>query len=269
MHFRILLFLLCCLAYSESIEAQESRKGELYFFWGWNWDGYTKSDLHFYGEDYDFTLRDVVGKDRQSDFDLELYFSPVKFTIPQYNFRLGYFINDRYDISFGIDHMKYVMQNGQTVKINGNIQIAGNPYSNNYEDEPILLSHDFLQFEHTDGLNFIHFGLRRNGKLFEYKNFQLSHLEGVELGAIVPKTNTKLLGMVEYDEFHLSGYGMGIVGGLNFKFYNRFFVQSEFKGGFMDLPKVKTTINENDLAEHHFFYAQLNILFGMSFQRSK
>ena len=27
-------------------------------------------------------------------------------TIPQYNFRLGYYLNDHWNVSLGIDHMK-------------------------------------------------------------------------------------------------------------------------------------------------------------------
>ncbi|MFZ1702900.1 MAG: hypothetical protein WAT79_01065, partial [Saprospiraceae bacterium] len=83
------------------------RKGKIYVFWGWNWSVYSKSDLHFKGSDYDFTLKNVKSSDRQSPFSLNTYFNPSKFTIPQYNFRLGYYLKEHWDISFGIDHMKY------------------------------------------------------------------------------------------------------------------------------------------------------------------
>jgi hypothetical protein len=33
------------------------------------------------------------------------YINPVKMTIPQTNFRIGYFINDHYSIALGVDHM--------------------------------------------------------------------------------------------------------------------------------------------------------------------
>jgi hypothetical protein len=39
-------------------------------------------------------------------------------TIPQTNFRIGYFINDHYSIALGVDHMKYVAQN-QVANITG------------------------------------------------------------------------------------------------------------------------------------------------------
>ena len=27
--------------------------------WGWNWEGYSKSDIHFTGSDHNFTLKNV------------------------------------------------------------------------------------------------------------------------------------------------------------------------------------------------------------------
>lgn len=31
-------------------------------------------------------------------------------TIPQYNLRFGYYLNEKYQITLGVDHMKYVMK---------------------------------------------------------------------------------------------------------------------------------------------------------------
>jgi hypothetical protein len=48
-------------------------------------------------------------------------------TIPQTNFRIGYFINDHYSIALGVDHMKYVMAQNQVANITGNIN-TGTPF---------------------------------------------------------------------------------------------------------------------------------------------
>jgi len=42
----------------------ENRKGQCYVYWGWNLDAYAKSDIHFSGADYDFTLDNVAALDR-------------------------------------------------------------------------------------------------------------------------------------------------------------------------------------------------------------
>jgi hypothetical protein len=46
-------------------------------------------------------------------------------TIPQTNFKLGYFINDHYSIALGADHMKYVVTQDQTAILPG--QLVGTP----------------------------------------------------------------------------------------------------------------------------------------------
>jgi hypothetical protein len=104
--------------------------------------------------------------------------------------------------------------------------------------------------------------LRRNDELINYKRFQLNVLEGVGLGALVPKTNTVLLGKERYDEFHTSGFGLSGVLALNFSFYRYFFIQSEFKGGYINMPSIRTTANDMDSAEQSFFFAQINAVIG-------
>ncbi len=235
-------------------------------YWGWNRDSYTTSDIRFKGTNYDFTLSDVIAKDRQSKFDPRLYFSPTRLTIPQYNFRIGYFIKDKYQLSIGADHMKYVMQNWQTVKINGHITNSGTSYDNTYNNSDIVLADSFLLFEHTDGLNYENIELRRFDVLYQKKFFTLSVNEGLGIGVLVPRTNTTLLNNARYDEFHLAGFGTGIVGAVNLTFFNYFFIQSEWKGGFINMPDIRTTMHTEDRARQHFFFSQYNLVFGFNFR---
>jgi len=78
-----------------SIQAQEVnttptktiiKKGSFYAYWGWNRSLYSKSDIHFKGNNYDFTLTNIEARDRQSKFAFSTYFQTV--TIPQYNLRI-------------------------------------------------------------------------------------------------------------------------------------------------------------------------------------
>lgn len=98
-------------AQNEPLSGKTHQKGKLYAYWGWNRGWYTNSDISFKGNDYDFNLNKVVAKDRQTPFSLNSYLNPTLITIPQYNFRIGYFISENYDISFGADHMKYSLFN--------------------------------------------------------------------------------------------------------------------------------------------------------------
>ena len=268
-HYFLLLFIalgLHCSAQSQIENTASNRKGDFYIYWGWNLSAYGKSDITFTGDDYDFTLHDVVAYDRQSDFDPKKYLNPASITIPQYNFRIGYFLNNKYNISLGADHMKYVMLRDQTVRINGHIDDTSTIYNGVYENEDIVLDRAFLQFEHTDGLNYINLSLRRMDHLWDYKFFSLQAVTGIEAGILVPKTNTTLLGRERYDQFHISGYGANAVVGLNFEFFKYFFVQTELKGGYINMNNVRTTIDPSDTASHSFLFRQVNMVFGARFK---
>ena len=246
-------------------QLEDSNKKELYFYWGWNRGWYSNSNINFSGENYDFVLKNVIAKDRQTKFSFNNYFKPSIITIPQYNFRLGYYFQENWDISFGVDHMKYVVQQNQTVLIDGYIENTPTVYNNQYSDEKIELTKDFLKFEHTDGLNYINIEFRHSDEIIDTKNIRIGLKEGLGIGIMIPKTNTTLLGRESYDEFHLSGIGIDGIIALNFTLFNKFFIQPEFKAGFINLSNVRTSAVKIDKANHHFFFAQLNCVFGGTF----
>jgi hypothetical protein len=250
---------------------ESPRKGKMYMYWGWNQAHFTASNLHFQGDNYDFTLENVIARDRQTPFDASVYFNPTTITIPQVNYRIGYFLSDKYDISFGIDHMKYVMKQDQTVKINGFINKSDSRFDGIYANKDIVLTEDFLTFEHTDGLNYLNFEVNRYDKLtdlskIKLKGIEINLTEGISLGALMPKTNTQLLKNRRYDAYHFAGYGVGLKVGLNVTIGKHFFIQSDLKSGYINMPDIRTTEFIRDRASQHFFYWQSNILFGFQFK---
>lgn len=253
------------MSYTQTNQTQPieiNKKGTLYFYWGWNNGSYTNSDIHFSGDNYDFELFDVQASDRQSAFSFDTYFNPSNITIPQYNFRLGYYISDLWDISIGDDHMKYVMVANQNVKISGHIDDTDLPFHGVYEKEDIQLTENFLKFEHTDGLNYLNIELRRQLLSIKFKKVSFNLMGGVGVGALVPRTNTTLLGKERYDEFHLAGFGLDALLASNIIFYDRFFLQFELKGGYINMPDIRTTHSESDRASQSFLFLQTNIVFG-------
>lgn len=237
-------------------------KGRLYFYWGYNRDKFTKSDIHFKGDNYDFTLKDVVAKDKQNKFAYDPYFKLDAITIPQYNLRVGYYLTDNWDISFGIDHMKYVMKQDQVVDINGYIRNTDTNYNADYVHQDIKLTGDFLKFEHTDGLNYVNMEVRHSNILFDFNKVKFSLHEGLGIGFLYPRTNTTLLGQQRHDDFHVAGYGLSGVVGARVAFFNKFFIQSEYKGGFINMPDIETTYSKTDKADQMFFFSQVNIVVG-------
>jgi hypothetical protein len=242
------------------------KKGSFYAYWGWNRSLYSSSDIHFKGNNYDFTLTQITAKDRQSKFAFSTYFQTI--TIPQYNLRIGYFLNDKYDISFGADHMKYVMVGNQFSTITGNIN-TGSDFDGVYEGNKIAINPSFLQFEHTDGLNYLNAEIRRNDKIISYKKLKINVIEGIGAGVVVPRSNVTLLNYVRYDQFHLAGFGLGAVLGLNFQFWDRYFIQFEEKVGYINLPDIRTTMHEEDRASQDFTWLQANFSVGVNFNYKK
>ena len=257
----------------EAIVTPKGNKGKIFVFWGWNRGAYTNSDIHFSGNGYDFVLQDVKAKDRQTKFDVDPYFNLTKITIPQTNFKVGYFFNDKYNISIGVDHMKYVMPQGQDVIINGEIDVAGSSFNDTYKDDIINLTYSFLKFEHTDGLNYINVEVNRFDniiRLFENKfPIDINIMEGIGVGALLPKTNTKLMNFESNDEFHLSGFGLNAKVALDVTIYNHFFIRLEGKAGYINMPDIRTTPDVSDKASQQFGFLEQTFLIGGVFRIGK
>jgi len=263
--FSIVMIFITVYGYSQEVPVpiKNGQKGEFFLSWGYNWDWYSNSDIHFEGEDYNFELHDVIAKDKQTDWSFDRYFNLGNLTLPQYNLRVGYYISDHYSISLGIDHMKYVVQQGQTAQIFGYIGASGAPYDGVYDNDDIVIEEGFLEFEHTDGLNYINAEVRRFDELYSFhKNIQLNMLLGAGFGGIYPKTNTTLINQERYDEFNLAGWGGHLLVGINVTFFRHLFLQTEFKGGFINMPNIRTTQSTSDSANQHFFFGQYNINLG-------
>ena len=252
--------LLMALLFSLSAEAGVlNKKGKWYGYWGYNMSNYSDSTIEFKGNSYDYTLFDVEASDRQNTFS-STYITDI--TIPQFNVRVGYFFDDRQSISFGLDHMKYVVDVPQTVKINGKDH-QGVTHSN--AEIPL---DNFLSFEHTDGLNYWSVAYNYFYPVWEDESQKhaLSLFVGAGVGFLLPRSNVTLIGYEDKeDEFKLAGYGQDVQGGFHFDFYEDFFLRGELKGGYIYMPDVSTTDNSSDTASHGFSFFEYSISFGYTF----
>jgi len=245
-------------------------KGKFFIYWGGNRESYTKSDITFKGDGYNFTVNDVKAHDKPKGYHLD-YLNPARMTIPQTNLRIGYFISDHYNVSIGVDHMKYVMQQDQLARISGT-------YPSNYDQTVVnngmvdLSDESFLTFEHTDGLNYINTEFSRVDDISKWfgindtDKFQINITEGVGGGVLFPKTNAKLFNKERHDDFHISGFGVSAKAGINLTFFKYFFVQAELKGGYINMNDIRTTYSADDKASQDFFFLQRVIAFGGIFR---
>ncbi|MBK9225047.1 MAG: hypothetical protein KA215_07120 [Flavobacterium sp.] len=248
----------------------ETNKGKFFISWGGNRESFSESDITFRGDDYHFTLYDVVAHDKPKGYHID-YVNPSRMTIPQTNFRMGYFINNHYSIAIALDHMKYVMYQDREVAINGYYPNPGS-YGEVLPDDKILLTEDFLTFEHTDGLNYINTEFSRYddiSTLFKINNtdkIQINLTEGISGGVLYPKTNAKLLVKERHDDFHVSGFGAAVKAGLNITFLKHFYLQAELKTGYINMQDIRTTKNSSDKASQDFFFFQRIIQLGGIFR---
>lgn len=245
-------------------------KGKFFFFWGGNRESFAKSDITFKGENYDFTLNNVAADDKPKGWHID-YFNPSRMTIPQTNFRMGYFISDKYSVAIGVDHMKYVLRQDVAADYSGYYPNQGS-YGETLPNNQVLLTEDFLTFEHTDGLNYIHTEFSRMddfSSFLKIKNtdkIQINLTEGIGAGIMLPKTNAKLIGKDRHDDFHVSGYGISAKVGINITFFKYFFLQSELKAGYINMNNIRTTNDVKDKAQQNILFLQRIIAFGAIFR---
>lgn len=281
----ILFSVFSFFCFSINVNAQDStatkprytahNKGKFTIAWGGNRDYYSKSDITFQGDYYDFTIDNAVAHDKPKGWNVD-YITPGHMTTPQTNFKAGYFFTDHYSISLGEDHMKYVMTQNQTANVTGYIAFPESSpsaaFNGVYDNTPTVMTEDFLMFEHTDGLNYVYAEIARQddiSHIFGITNtdkFQVNINEGFGIGALYPKTNTTLMGQPRHDDFNVAGFGTSIKAGLNFTIFKYFTIEGDLKGGYINMPNIRTTQSSSDSAHQEFFFFETIVSFGGIFR---
>ena len=261
------IFLFLFFFFLQNTILAQSNQHRFYIYWGWNRGYFSKSDIQFKSDHYDFTLSNVIAKDRQTPFSFDVYFHPTKLTIPQTNYGIGYYWKNNYILTLAVDHMKYVVQQNQNVIINGFIHNTNPTYDGTYTSESILIQPDFLKMEHTDGLNYIALGISRSDNLFQkissLKNkLELNLVEGIETGFLMPRTDVTVLNQPTRNTYHVSGLGVSLKTGLHFTFFKHYFIHGEIKGGYINLFDIPTSPDGKNKAEQDFYFLQTTIQFG-------
>lgn len=249
-----------------------TNKGRFFVHWGYNFSWYAKSDLRLYGPGYDITLKDVIAKDRPTKLSSD-YINPAKITIPQFNFHFGYFIKDNYSISLGWDHMKYVAQIPQTVKATGFINseisspgISTGRYAGVYDNTDLFVDEDMLQFEHTDGFNYVSAEIERYDDVWVSKSKKQSFNFETGLGAgfIIPRTDAHLFSVGNNHFWNFAGYGVSAKVGGRFFFTKKLYLQGSMKAGWSNLTKIHTTgRNSIDNAKQKISYLENYYVLGI------
>jgi hypothetical protein len=255
--------LILAIAFCTQSNAQKNKlfKG-MYIQWGYNKEWYTNSNIHFKLDNGDnFKLIKAKAHDKP---DLSaIYESPLDISIPQYNYRLGFYLNKAHtkSIELNFDHIKYVVKDGQNVRIRGEV-------GKTYVDKDTILDPDnFLHLEHTDGGNLLHVNYVQQNTILKNKKGTQPKINTIwKLGAgiNIPRTDFSYKGDRFNNDFHVAGYNFAAEAGARWYFSKKFFLEATGKTGYVRY--INALANTNSLkgnrVTHGFGYFQLIALIG-------
>ncbi len=255
---------LSAMALESLIEPETKRPWSIE--WGWNNESYGKSDIHFTGKEHDFTLYGVSAKDTQKNLNTQTlfntYLNPGRITIPQTNFRLAYQYTPDIAFALNLDHMKYVVSDGQTVRASGHYLNTTYPASGQQ-----YLSPAFMHYEHTDGLNVVTLQLEQKYPATVFPSQFKSHwflLAGA--GIVIPKSNITMtmLGQARNDKFHLAGTALNVGTGFEFNFMQNYFARTTLKAGRVLMTDVVTS-DRQDKSSQTIHFKEASVTIGLRF----
>lgn len=285
---KIYIILLVTILFSNTVIGQEKNPAEestpstksfslsenkhkFFFYWGYNRSNYAKSDITWKGPGYNFTLSDAEATDlNQSGFGPN-YYNPLLFTIPQFDIRIGFFLNDKYAIGAGWDHMKYRTKEGSTAVFSGSVDPNVSQEYSAYKDGDIVtIDNSYLRMEHSDGLNVLNFNIERHDLLHSLwsEKVGLKLVSGLGFGVAMPWTNSITFGVRNDDRPHFSGVGAHIFVAPEFVFYKRFFVRTTLQGGMVSMWDIAITPksdNSDTHAEQTIWYLERSLVVGYRF----
>jgi hypothetical protein len=255
-------FLLSIILFSSEAQKKDKLFHGMYFQWGYNTEWYTKSNIHFKLANGDnFKLHNAVARDKP-DMDA-VWKNPLEISIPQYNYRLGFYINKKRTRSFELnfDHIKYVVTKGQKVKVTGTINNQA------VSGDSTLNSDNFLHLEHTDGGNLLHLNYVQQNTVVVTKGTKrplVNVLWKAGAGINIPRTDFTYHGDRLNNKFHIAGYNISAEGGVRIYPFKSFFFEGTAKSGFVRY--INALANTNSLkgsrVSHGFGYFELIGTFG-------
>ena len=260
------LIFLPFLGASQKTSKDSQAKRAMFVYWGYNRSFYTDSKISFFGPGYDFSLAGVQATDRPSP-DFITYVDPSTLTVPQFNARIGFNFKKKWALSFGYDHMKYVIVHGPTYLLSGRINPLIDPISNwsgDYNAEPVTTDESILHYENTNGMNYIRAEISHIDKLVRASNaFAIYSVSGLGAGLVLNYNDFTFAGEKSMTTLSMSGVGASAHLGIRFEFFRHFFLQANNSVGFLYQHRVKTRGNDPyAYARQSLGYFQSDIVLG-------
>lgn len=204
-------------------KTKTSHKGEVYFSWGYNKEWYTKSNIRINQPELGnyYLLKHVKAHDHPG-WDDGLFTSAL--TIPQYNYRLGYFISDDLAIEINFDHTKYIIDR-QNIHYTGKID-------NKAVDGNIDWNEDNgFYYYLNNGANFLLFNLVKSWELYRSPNDKVAidMLGKAGVGPVIPHVDNSLFGQQNNPDFQFGGWNVGVEQAIKATFYKYAYLEFSHK----------------------------------------
>ncbi|HTB07697.1 MAG TPA: hypothetical protein VK806_12165, partial [Bacteroidia bacterium] len=155
----------------------------------------------------------------------------VQFTIPQYNYRLGYFFNEKQDwgIELNFDHTKYVVAQGYLGIVQGRIGNRG-------VDSAVVINNNSLRYQLNNGANWFLINLVKKFNIISTKDhkFTITSLVKAGVGPVVPHVDNTIFGQSNDPHFQLGGWDTGLEGTIRFTFFQYAYLEYCNKVDFAD-----------------------------------
>lgn len=214
-----LVTLMVCSDNPASAQQFVGKKGSIYFSWGYNAEWYTHSNIHIsqpsLGNHY--TFKNTLGVDKPG---WNKNFFQKAITIPQYNYRIGYFFKNNWAVELNFDHAKYVVAHQQLLHVKGTMDHKA---VNRYVDNTPAI----LQYQLNNGANFFLFNIVHRIQLpyLNFRNFNAALLLKAGVGFMVPHVDNKIYGNKNDKGFQFGGLDIGTEGALRFTFFRHVYLE--------------------------------------------
>jgi hypothetical protein len=222
----IIAFLVILVPYFVAAQSKHSnRKGEFYFSWGYNSEWYTNSNVRINQPELGnyYLLKHVRAHDHEG-WNEGLFNKAL--TIPQYNYRIGYFFKNDLAIEINFDHTKYIIAD-QDVRLTGTLNGSSKPV-----DTTIAFNaqNGFYYFL-NNGANFLLFNIVKRWELYEHPNekIRIDMLGKAGIGPVLPHVENSFFGVKNNPDFQFGGWNVGIENAIRATFFRYVYLEFAHK----------------------------------------
>lgn len=251
-----MLTLTCFSVIAQNRKAE--RKKEFYFSWGYNKEWYTNSNIKINQPSLGNNYRFIGIKGHDHPGWNEGLFSRA-LTIPQYNYRIGLFINKKKGLAVEInfDHTKFIFAD-QRARIKGTLN--NKPVDSLVNFSAANGDYYFL----NNGANFLLFNIVKRWHFVTNKKetIKVDLLGKAGVGPVIPHVENSFFGNKNKPGFQFGGWNIGAEAALRTTFFNYVFLEYASK---LDYARYSNLKVYQGKAKHAFGTYEMILNLGVTF----